>query len=58
MKKSNKACPDFFPVFNKQRKERTKQSTEERLKKLETTLFFLFGLLFGMILTHIVIHSL
>ena len=28
MKKSNKVCPDFSQVFNKQRKGRAKQSTE------------------------------
>lgn len=48
---------DPIEMFHEQRYKRSHRSTENRIDKLETTIYLLFGFLLGMLLTHIVIHA-
>lgn len=47
---------DLAEMLDEKRDEIAEHSTEERIKKLEATVFRLFGFLLGAILTHILIH--
>ena len=44
-------------MFHEQRDKRPNRSTNDRIDKLETTVYLLFGFLLGMLLTHIIIHA-
>ena len=57
MKKPLDEGDDLIKMLHEQRYKRSHRSTEDRIEKLETTIYLLFGFLLGMLLTHIVIHT-
>ena len=57
MKKPLDKRDDPIEMFHEQCENSPNRSTEDRIDKLETTVYLLFGFLLGMLLTHIVIHA-
>ena len=57
MKKIPDKPDDVIKMFDQKSKGSSGRSTDQRIQQLETAVFFLFGLLFGMILTQILIHA-
>lgn len=47
---------DIVKVLDQECKGCSCHSADKRIQKLETTVFCLFGFLFGMVLTHLLLH--
>ena len=56
LKKIFKKRDDGIKMLDKQGSQSAKGSTNDRIDKLETTVFHLFGFLFGMFLVHLLSH--
>lgn len=58
MKETNKKGIDVKSVLHKQSGSGSSNGSDDRIRKLETTVFRFFGFLLGALLTHIILQML